>query len=68
MLDSNAQTRGRAFGNLAKSFAVPQLFQWLAGKMDQNAKGEPQKRNPQNTWQAIKAGIPGARQTVPAGK
>lgn len=62
----NPRQRGVFFGQLAKSFAVPQFFQWIAGRMDLNAAGEPTRRNPQSVWQHVKMGIPGMRSQVPA--
>ncbi len=54
---------------LAKSFAVPQLIQWLARQQDKpqpfNPQQEPRQRKPEGAWEAIKTGVPGWRQTVP---
>lgn len=66
MVSPSAKERGYAFGQFAKSMAVPQLVQWLAGQTDKNAKGDVIKRNPATVGQHIKTGIPGLRQTVPA--
>ncbi len=55
-----------AVGNLARSFAIPQLVQWLAGAMDHDARGEVQQRNPHGFIQRVQVGVPGLRQRVPA--
>ena len=57
--------RGRYFGELLKSFTVPQAIQWLAGETDKDSRGEPIQRHPHNVGQYISEGIPGLRQTVP---
>ncbi len=63
---TSAKERGSFLGELFKSLAVPQLFQWLAGKMDVDPKtGEPTKRKPHGVGQHIELGIPGMRQRVP---
>jgi hypothetical protein len=66
MVSTNPRERGYHFGEFAKSLAVPQLVQWLAGQTDKNSKGEPTKRNPTTVGQHIETGIPGLRQRVPA--
>ncbi len=65
----NARTRGAAFGELAKSFTIPQLVQWLAGHTDvQEGEpmifGEPNRRKPQGFGETLETGIPGLRQRV----
>lgn len=62
----NPRQRGAFFGTFARSLAVPQFFQWMAGATDQDLKGEPKQRNPQSVWQHVKMGIPGLRSQVPA--
>lgn len=66
MISTSPKERGYAFGEFAKSLAVPQLVQWLAGQTDRNAAGKPIKRKPETTFEHIKTGIPGLRETVPA--
>jgi hypothetical protein len=65
----NPRTRGQYFGELTKSLAVPQLFQWLAGRSDTpggfSLQADTIKRRPEGVWQHIKTGLPGLRQTVP---
>jgi hypothetical protein len=55
------KTRGRFFGEFAKSLAIPQFIQWFAGL------GDDQKRRPTNLTEYIESGIPGLRQNVPVG-
>jgi hypothetical protein len=62
----NPRESGKAFGELAKSLAVPQFMQWIAGKMDQNDQGDPTQRRPQGIMQNVESGIPGLRNQVPA--
>lgn len=66
---SNANTRGYHFGELAKSFAIPQFFQWLAGRMDTTTgnpiTGEKVKRAPEGVMQHIREGIPVLRNDLP---
>jgi hypothetical protein len=59
------RSQGRAFGELAKSLVVPQLFQWVAGAADTDEQGNPIRRRPQGLLEHIETGIPGARQQVP---
>ena len=63
-LSHDPKERGHYFGELAKSLAVPQLFQWVAGKVDSDERGEPVKRKPETTWEHVKTGVPGLRETV----
>jgi hypothetical protein len=66
-ISPDPQERGRFFGSMARSFAVPQLVQWLAGQMDKNPRtGQPVKRKPQGVIQNVQMGLPGLRQQVPA--
>ena len=58
--------RGWFFGNLSKSFAVPQFMQWLAGVADRDAAGETVRRRPQSIWEHVQTGIPGLRQRIGA--
>lgn len=64
-ISPDAKERGRFFGETAKSFLIPQFFQWLAGRMDQ-VKGEPRQLGPKGSWDRFKSGVPGLRQTVPS--
>lgn len=61
----NAHERGWYFGEMAKSFLVPQFFQWIAGRTDTDAQGKPIQRKPGTTWQHVETGVPGLRQNVP---
>jgi hypothetical protein len=61
-------TRDAAVAEMVKSFAVPQLVQWLAREFDKTAQGNVQKRKPVGVIQGIETGVPGLRQTVPAGR
>jgi AcrR family transcriptional regulator len=54
-------------GRLARSYAVPQLLQWLATNTDTDMAGKAIKRRPQGVLQGIQAGLPGMRQTLPVG-
>jgi hypothetical protein len=56
---------GNAVGNLARSFAIPQLIQWLAQYMDRNDRGDVRQRNPHGLVQRVEVGVPGLRQNVP---
>jgi len=58
-------TRGAFAGELTKSIAVPQLLQWTAQRLDQDAQGEPNKRKPETIVQHVETGVPGLRQKVP---
>lgn len=51
-------------GGFAQS-AVPQAVQFTARKMDQNAAGETNKRQPTTILEHVKQGIPGLREQVP---
>jgi hypothetical protein len=68
MFNLSPRVRGQYFGELAKSLAVPQLFQWLAGRADTNQQGEVVKRQPQGVLQHVATGIPGLRNLVPQGR
>ncbi len=57
--------RGAFFGELAKSFSVPQFVQWIAGKTDTDSSGETIKRKPQGVLQHVESGIPGLRNQLP---
>lgn len=59
------KTRDAAMAEMIKSFAVPQLVQWLARQADKTAQGQVQKRKPEGVIQGVETGIPGLRQTVP---
>lgn len=69
---ADSHTRGRALGEFTKGLAVPQLFQWLAGRTDTDTgnpiTGTTIRRNPKGVLQYIETGIPGLRQTVPRGR
>ncbi len=56
--------RGQFFGELAKSLAVPQLIQWLAGEMDTDQFGKV-PRKAKGVLEQIESGIPGLRQRLP---
>jgi hypothetical protein len=68
LTSTNAHERGWHLGEIGKSLAVPQFFQWLAGATDTDAQGRPIKRKPGTALEHVEAGIPGLRQRVPAGR
>jgi hypothetical protein len=59
----NPRTRNQSLGEQAKSIAIPAAVQRAAEWTD-----SAEERKPTTTWEAIKSGIPGARQTVPEEK
>lgn len=61
----NPHERGAFFGELAKSFVVPQLAQWMATHQDRDVNGNPIQRKPQTIVQHIETGIPVLRKNVP---
>lgn len=71
MFSPDARERGRAFGELAKSLAVPQLFQWAAGRLDTTTGGVTApsvRRRPQGLLQNVQTGVPLLRNQVPAAR
>ena len=61
----NPSQRAGYAGEMAKSYVVPQLVQFIANQTDKNAKGDTIARKPKTLLQHIETGIPGLRQTVP---
>ena len=61
----NPRERGAFAGELAKSLAIPQGVQWLAGQTDKDAEGNTTKRAPETILQHVETGIPGLRKNVP---
>jgi hypothetical protein len=64
----NPNERTDFFGELSKSFVVPQLLQWAATQTDKDAKGNPIQRKPGSILEYIESGLPGARQNLPVKK
>ncbi len=68
--DMDAKDKGRSFGEFAKSLAIPQLSQWLAGEVDKkepfSPSEKPTRRYPAGVGQSLQTGIPWARQEVPS--
>jgi hypothetical protein len=68
-----ARFEERDWSNLARSFAIPQVFQWIAQQLDLKQGqipplGDPVHRVPHGLGQNLQMGVPGMRQNVPVSR